>query len=194
MASDVDICNLALSHFGQAADLSSLSEESADADHCERFYPIARDELLEEYDWSFARKRATVAEVTNDRDDFAYKYALPADCLKPRRVLPDGYSDDQLDIAVWEREGDFIYTDEALSTLVYTRRLTDTTKFSPLFVISLSWRVSSYIAGPITKDQSGGTAMRLRKVSDTMAGQAKVSDANMDRKRAAHTATAQRAR
>lgn len=196
MASEVDVCNLALSHIGQASDISSISpsDGSADADHCARFYPIARNELLEEFDWTFARKRGTLAELTNDREDFAYRYARPADCLKERRLLPDGYGDDQNDILNWQREGDSVYTDDELSVLVYTRLLTDPTKFSPLFVIALSWRVASYIAGPILKDPTGQTAIRLRNVSDAMAGRAKESDANLDRKRATHTSTAERAR
>lgn len=196
MASDVDISNLALSHFGQAADISDLNppDGSIEAELCARFFPVARDELLEEYDWTFARRRATIAELTNDREDFEYRYARPSDCLKERRLLPDGYSNDQNDIAVWQREGDSIYTSESLAVLVYTFLLEDTTKFSPLFVIALTWRLASYIAGPITKDQSGGTALRLRNVADTMAQRAKVADANMDRMRSTYSNTAQRSR
>lgn len=194
MASAVDICNLGLSHFGQDANLSSLTEQSIEAEHCSRFYPIALNELLEEFDWSFARKRATLAELTNDREDFEYRYARPADCLKERRVLPDGYGDDLNDVTDFQREGSNIYSNEPLATLVYTQLLTDTTKFSPLFVVTLSWRVAAYVSGPILKDPSGGVPVRMRKVSDTMAAQAKASDANIDRKRAAHTSTAKGAR
>lgn len=194
MASAVDICNLALSHFGQDANLSSLTEQSIEAEHCSRFYPIALNELLEEFDWSFARKRATLAEVTNDREDFEYRYARPADCLKERRLLPDGYADDSNDVAEYQREGQNIYSNEPLATLVYTQLLTDTTKFSPLFVVTLSWRVAAYVSGPILKDPSGGVPVRMRKVSDTMAKDAKASDANIDRKRATHTSTAKGAR
>lgn len=196
MASAVDICNLALSHFGQDASIDAIEppDGSTEAEHAARFYPIALNELLEEFDWSFARKRATLAEVANDRDDVAYRYARPADCLKERRLLPDGYSDDQNDGAVYQREGDYIYSDEALATLVYTRLLTDTTKFSPLFVIALSWRLASYLVGPIVKDPSGRTQMQMRKVGDNIAGQAKASDANSDKKRATYTSTAERVR
>lgn len=194
MASVEDICNLALSHFGQAADITALDEGSVEADLCQRFYPVALNELLEEFDWSFARTRGTLAELTNDREDWAYRYQRPSDCLKERRFLPDGYSSEMDEVARWQREGDNVYTDEELGVLVYTRLLTDTTKFSPLFTVALSWRVSAYIAGPITKDQSGQTALRLRNVADGMAERAKTSDANMDRNRASHRSTAERAR
>lgn len=196
MASDTDICNLALSHFGQDANISSIdpSDGSAEGDLAERFYPIARDELLEEFDWTFARKRMTLAQVTNDREDVGYKYALPSDLLKPRRLLPDGYTDEQNDAVDYEIEGSYIYTDDAQPTLVYTKTLTDTTKFSPMFVVTLSYRVAAYIAGPIVKDPTGGLQRSLRTASDAEAARAKQSDANSERKRATHTSTAQRAR
>ena len=49
MASEVDICNLALGHLGDNATVASLNppEGSVQAQHCARFYPIARDALLE---------------------------------------------------------------------------------------------------------------------------------------------------
>jgi hypothetical protein len=195
MASDVDICNLALSHFGQDANVTSIvTPDGPDAEHCKRFYPIARDEMLEEFDWSFARKRGTLAAVTNDRDDWAYKFALPSDCLKERRALPEGYADNLADLIECEREGDYLYTNEEVTTLVYTKRLTDTTKFSPLFVTALSWRLASYLVGPITKDVSGTSQTRLRQTSEALRLRASTSDAKRDRKEPEYTNTAQRAR
>jgi hypothetical protein len=192
MASKVDICNLALSHFGQDANISSIdpSDGSVEADACARFYPIALAELLECHDWTFARKRATLAEVTNDRDDFAYKYAVPSDLAMPRRLLPDGYSDDQNDGADYQREGSFIYTDEVDATLIYTYRLTDTTKFSGLFTTALSMKLAAYVVGPITKDPTGRTQALMSDRADRKLGEAKVADANSERKRATHTSTA----
>ena len=63
MASEVEICNLALSHLGDTATVASSDppEGSAQAEHCARFYPIARDALLEMQNWKFATRRATLA-------------------------------------------------------------------------------------------------------------------------------------
>ncbi len=196
MSSKVDICNLALSHFGQDANIASIDppDGSVEADHCARFYPIALREMLEAFDWTFARKRATLAELTNDREDFAYKYALPADCVIARRVLPDGYSDDLTDGADYQIEGSFLYTDEANATLVYTRNLTDTTKFSGLFVAGFSMKLAAYVVGPITKDPSGRTQALMSDRADRKIGEAKAADANSEKKRATYTSTAARAR
>lgn len=196
MASKINIANLALSHFGQAANVSSLDppDGSIEAEHCAQFYPIALAEMLESYAWSFAKKRATLAELANDREDFAYKYALPADIVKPQRLLPDGYSSDLDDVSEFQREGNVIYTNESIATLVYTFALTDTTKFSGMFVTALSLRLASYVAGPILKDTTGRTQDLLYRRSEVKLGEAKASDANNERHRATHTSTAKGAR
>lgn len=196
MASDVAICNLALSHFGQEANISSINppDGSGEAGLCEQFYALARNELLEEFDWTFARKRDTLAQVTNDREDFGYKYALPADYLIARRLLADGYADDINDAEVFEIEGQFAYSDAQPVTLVYTKLLTDTTRFSAAFTVALSYRVAAYISGPIVKDPTGALQRSLRMASDNMAERAKKEDANADRKRATRTSTAKRSR
>ena len=63
MASEVEICNLALAHLGDEATVASIDppEGSAQAEHCQRFYPVSRNSLLEMHDWAFATKRATLA-------------------------------------------------------------------------------------------------------------------------------------
>ena len=45
MATEVDICNIALAHLGDDATIASLSppEGSAQAEKAARFYPIARN-------------------------------------------------------------------------------------------------------------------------------------------------------
>lgn len=196
MASSVDIANLALSHFGQAANLSSIAApySSAEAEHAGRFYPVALAELLEAHPWTWATKRAALAELVNDRDDWAYRYALPADCLKPRRVLPDGYADTENDGSPYEWEGASLYCDEALATLVYTFSVTDTTKFSPMFVKALSFRLASYMSGPVLKDPSGRAQAALYARSEKELGLAAASNANATSKRASHTSTAKASR
>ena len=196
MASEVDICNLALSHFGQDTKIDAIDppDGSAEADHAAIFYPLARDELLEMHAWTFASRRATLAELTNDREDWAHRYQLPSDCLKPRAVLPAGYGSSEDDGVEFQREGDSIYTDAEDATLVYTFKLTDPTKFSPLFTIALSWLLGSYISGPITKDPTGRTQSTLLNRAMQEFARASASNANTSRSRASHVPTAQQVR
>jgi hypothetical protein len=154
MASFVDIANAALSHLGADAVVTQLSppDGTVEAGHCARFLPIARQSALVSHAWSFARKRVALAELTNDSEQWAYKYQVPSDCLRPRKIL----AADELDAperngAPFEREADALYTDEADAVLIYTRDVTDPTKFTPDFVSGLGMLLAGYLAGPIIK-------------------------------------------
>lgn len=169
MASEVDIANLALGHLGDNATVASLDppEGSAQAEHCARFYPIARDSLLEHPDacWKFATKRTTLAELTNTSTTWAYAYAKPADCIRVLVILSPEATSDQSELGIAqpqnytvELNGDgteVILTDQEDAVVRYISRTTDTTKFSPLFVMALSHHLASMLAGPVLKGDVG---------------------------------------
>ena len=158
MASVVDICNLSLAHLGDAATVSSISpsDGSPQADHCVRFYPIARDVVLESHDWNFARRRVALSQTANTPPQaWAYEYAMPANCMRVHKLI--GEDDDENAPRVYLQGSDatgnrVIWTDEENARVVYTHAVTDTTKFTALFVNALSWLLASYLSGPITKD------------------------------------------
>lgn len=186
MASEVDICNLALGHLGDNATVASIDppEGSAQAEHCARFYPIARDALLEMHAWGFATRRAQLALLTSAWPEWAFCYAIPSDALNLLGVLPPSASDDySQSFGIPNAYGitsnyvpttvsgtyvpqpysaeslddgtQVIYTDQEDAVLRYTARVTDTTKFSPLFVTTLSWHLASMLAGPVIKGDAG---------------------------------------
>lgn len=161
MASAVDICNLSLSLLGERAEVTSISppDGSAESQHCGRFYPMARDELLEMHGWTFAARRIALAEVVNDRPGWAYAYALPTNCLKARAVLAleardDEYGDDFL-IESGTTGSAVLYTDRPEATLLYTVSITDTTRFTPLFTAALARLLAVKLAGVVIKGATG---------------------------------------
>lgn len=169
MASEVDIANLALGHLGDNATVASLDppEGSAQAEHCARFYPIARDSLLEHPDtcWKFATKRTTLAELTNTSTTWAYAYAKPADCIRVLAILSPEATSDQSELGIAQPQNytvelnddgtEVILTDQGDAVVRYISRTTDTTKFSPLFVMALSHHLASMLAGPVLKGDVG---------------------------------------
>jgi hypothetical protein len=198
VASEVDICNLALGHIGDSATVSSINppEGSAQAEHCSRFYPIARDALLEMHPWGFATKRINLALLTSGYPEWEYCYAMPADALNVLAVLPSDATDDYTSPAtsggiyspqpfnVETTDGgvNVIYTDQPNAALRYSGLVTDTTKFGPLFTTSLSWLLASYLAGPVIKGDAGtAQAQRCMKMFQILYAQATVSDANQRR-------------
>jgi hypothetical protein len=97
MPSVVTICNAALSHIGDSAAVSSVfpPDGSAQAEYCNKFYPLALKALLEMSNWGFATVRATLAEAaTNPSSTWKYAYAYPNQVVKVIAVLwPDALDD-----------------------------------------------------------------------------------------------------
>lgn len=184
MASVTQICNLALSHLGDTATVSSIDppEGSAQAEHCARFYPIARDTLLEMHSWSFAVRRAPLALLSVENAQWLYTYAMPANVINVLAVIPPEANDDysvmhnipdqygyrpellptagnyvpqRYSIETLATGQQVIVTNQENAVLRFTTTVSDSTKFSPLFTISLSWLLASMLAGPIIKGDVG---------------------------------------
>lgn len=213
MASEVDICNTGLSHLGARAQVAAISppDGSVEAGYCARFYPIVRRELIELYNWSFAKTRVVLAEVTNDSDIWGYAYALPADCISPLRVLQLQYltfSALPLPVSLYVSDYDLIRYDQVFSergssdfeiedgvlrtnepeaVLLYKRDVTDTSKYTPSFVTAAGMLLASYLAGPIIKGMDGAkVGAQWRDAAEGLANRAAARDANASNERSDH--------
>jgi hypothetical protein len=180
VANAVEICNLALGHLGSEANVASISppDGSTEAGYCARYFPLARKLTIALAQWSFATKRSELAEVDNLSVVWQFAYSLPSNCIKPYRILKSGASTEQ-DGAAFTIEDNVIFTNEPNAVLVYTRDVTDTTRFSPEFISAMSWMLASYLAGPIIKGNEGANAalkLRERAINETRTASA--ADAN----------------
>jgi hypothetical protein len=198
--SDVVICNLALSHIGADAVLSSINppDGSVEAGFCSRFYPIARQELIEIHPWTFTKTRVALAQVDNPSTVWTYAYAQPSDLILSLRILTTSTLDaygffpfggllraDEVALftergsAEFDNENGMLLTHEEDAVLLYTRDVTDTSKFGAGFTVALSYLLASYLAGPIIKGSTGTqAALQLRKMAMMKIGEAKANDAN----------------
>lgn len=199
MASEVDICNIALGYLGDDATVASIDppEGSAQAEHCSRFYPIARDEYLDDHDWNFCTRRATLALLAaTPPTPWAYGYAIPTDMLDAISVIAnDAESDHSTGAAgvsiytpqpfvteVDDTGSTVIYTNQPDAVLRYTAHVTDTAKFSPQFVNALAMKLASLLAGPVLKGETGiKAAMAWMSRADAALAKAKASDANQQK-------------
>lgn len=182
MASEVDICNIALAHLGDTANVSSIDppEGSAQAQHCARFYPIARDALLELHAWSFITKRITLPLLSDTLEQWKYVYQAPSDTLKILAILaPDAmddysqnlpvpytqvgivntgqglYTPQPFEVETLQDGTQVIYSNQENAILRYTVKVTDTSKFPPLFTSALTHLLAAYLAGPVLKGEVG---------------------------------------
>lgn len=182
MASEVEICNLALSHLGDSATVASIDppEGSAQAEHCARWYPIARNSLLEMHEWGFATARVQLAELATPAAHWSHAYARPAGALKILSILSptDCETCHAYVCESDENGGQIILANLGAAMARYTRLVTDTSQFSPLFVDVLGWYLSTYLAGPVLKGESAITVSNANMTKAMgMLALAKLSDA-----------------
>lgn len=188
MPSATDICNLALSHLGDDSNVAAIDppEATPEASYCAVFYPMARDETLERHSWGFATGRKALTLLDETADGWGYVYAAPSDLLHPQALFASGYErdngTDEFTIEVDDSGQQIILTDTENAVLRYTRKITDTSKFTPLFVLAVSWSLAGKLAGPILKGDAGRIASKeCLQGFEYQLGLASQSDANGQR-------------
>lgn len=185
MATEIDICNLALSRLGDSATVASIDppEGSPQASHCARFYPLARNTMLDRHPWSFCTTRAALALLSaTPTSGWQYAYARPSNAVNILAIQRPGASDD-FDPQAFETEAladgtDVIYSNTEGAVCRYTVHVTDTAKFQPLFIEALTWLLASHLAGPVLKGDKGAAAsVKCYQMFEAMLSRAIASDA-----------------
>ncbi len=166
MSSVVDICNLALARLGDCATVASIDppEGSTQAEHCARFYPLARREIFEAHNWSFLIRRKTLALLEQNTYGWQYVYATPPRLIHVVSLFEEndkGYENTAAFMLEKDERGqDVIYTDCPNAVLRYTCDTDSTEGFTPLFVDALVYLLASHLAGPLISGTSGATVAR----------------------------------
>jgi hypothetical protein len=179
MATEVDICNLALASLG-VNEITALGTDTAEERICSRFYAQTRDVYLSEHNWGFAMKSLALTEIDPLPDDYGrygFGYSYPSDCLKAQ-VIRDGetaksYAFIIKDYAIaGPSDARIILTDLEDAVLEYTVALTDTTLFSAAFIEGLSMKLAYRFSWPLTKNlQIEQAALQRFAIADAMAKQ-----------------------
>jgi hypothetical protein len=190
MASVIDICNLALAHIGDRANVTSIDppEGSAQAEHCARFYPMARDVMLNMHPWSFATKRAVLADISATivpPAKWQYSYTAPGDFMKilgvydPNAMYDENKAEYEFELSADSSGTRVIYANPEDAVVRYVAYVTDAARFPPIFTEGLAWLLASYLAGPVIKGTEGmrvsGEAL---KMALSYVERARVEDAN----------------
>ena len=125
-----EICRQAILRVGSANLFEPFGEPMALA---QSFYEVTRDELLSDFQWSFTRSQISISkDAGNPSTGYAYRYAIPAGTGQIIRV---NNIDDAENTAKWEVVGGYIHTDLVTPIVVdITTKVTDPTKFPPIFV------------------------------------------------------------
>lgn len=163
MANPVSICNLALSYIGDSANVASIDppEGGPQAQMCAIMYPMAVNALLEMHDWTFATRRATVAEYAGeDAHGWCGAFTLPADCLRVVRVQESTsqhfYEPTDREYEVGSSlKGRILYTNVDTPVVTYISSNTMPANFSHMFSVALAWYLANMLAGQRVKGKEG---------------------------------------
>lgn len=156
-STEVEICNLALSHIGIGKEIGNLETESSEeAAACRRFYDQARDKALRDFAWPFATAYADLGLIEEDpTTEWSFSYQYPTDCVFFRRILSGTRNDTQTSRVpyqiVYDAAGQRIFTDQSNAVGAYTARVEDPTLYPPDFILALSLLLGSLIASRLTK-------------------------------------------
>lgn len=146
MASDVEICNLALVELGDYT-ITSLTEDTEVARKCNALFAHLRKSAIRRHPWNFAADQAELAQLDETPlFGFAYAYQLPADCL---RVLGmDAY------YLKYKVRGRKLYTDESTAKISYLKDIEDTTQWDAAFVVAFGKYLASELAWSLTNSRT----------------------------------------
>jgi hypothetical protein len=165
---DVDICNLALSRV-RADSIGSFTENSQEAVQCNILYALTRDHLLTSFSWGFAKETRALSLTGGTAQEWLYEYDYPNNCLRIHYIIPPesgknivsgtGIATPRIDyepipyeVGVGENGSRVILTDYDDAYISYTKSVTDTRLFDPLFVQSLAWLLAIDLAIPLGGD------------------------------------------
>lgn len=142
MPSKVDICNRALATLGDAR-ISSLSEDSPQARLCNVIYDEVRETVLSDHPWNCVTKRARLARSTTAPVyQYAYRYALPTDCLRVLSVY---------EAPEYQIEGKFLVTDSDDVYVLYVADVDDPNQYIPALREAMSLLIAAKLTYTVTQ-------------------------------------------
>lgn len=182
MATDkVVVSRMALAHIGARSNIESLDELGAEPKAAKLWFDQARKQVLEAFDWSFARKRLTLATHGDapPTGEWAYRYQYPADAIMIRRIVNPVLS--LGDAPPFEIETSVngtlsIVTNVNGACAVYTFDQQQLDLYSPLAILALSYALAHLMSNNLSTRQELAKQQRLNFLRTVQA--ARASDGN----------------
>lgn len=189
MATQADICNLALAQLGDSATVTSISppDGSPQAGKCARWWPIALRQVTEAHDWSFLTKRAKLAALSSiDEDLYTWKHGfnVPSDCVRIIKVEEKtacGMRTVPYEVENYEgNTSRMILCNSERPILSYVSLNSNPSIYPAYFVSCLVPLLSSLLVGPLKRgDSMTQVAQNLRQEYMQALSIAKTMDAKM---------------
>jgi hypothetical protein len=173
--SEVEICNLALAHLGEAP-IVTLLDANERARSLNRIFIMTRDAVLRGKDWKFAKVKAVLAEISGVTiPGWTYVYGYPTKCLCVRRIFTDIESQEPLKVEyetlyVPSLSRKVIVANEETAYVAYTYQIENVELFDNSFIMALSFLLASQVAKPLTANDD--TAKLMLQIYGSLIGDA----------------------
>lgn len=143
MSARIDIVNQALIFLG-ADTITSLEDDSEQAELMNKIYDLTRDSTLEAHEWSFAiRQFSPAASAETPDKPWSYSYPLPSDIIRLLRVDRGtsncGLDRNEIDHVLYGRN---ILTNIPIGFCTGIRRVEDEGIYSNLFCDAFSAKLA----------------------------------------------------
>ena len=184
MTTTTSICNAAISHVGTRSKISSIDEGSVEANACLTHFAMVRDATLRAHDWNFARITASLALLPNPPARWAYKYAVPVDCLRIRRlndvpllILPETFYEMAADTDSTGAYINVILTNDSPVSAIYTAQVGDPLRWDQGFVDAVVYGLAARICFELSGKEEREKALtqmwqlKLREAAAQSAGE-----------------------
>ena len=167
MASEVDICNIALSNLGERP-ITARNDQNQRARACDNRFDDVRDLVLRSHVWNCALKREQLtSSATAPVWGYSVAYPKPAKMLRLISVKENEYP--------FKIEGENIVTNSTSLNILYIEQVTDTAKYDALLIQAIALRLATEIAQDITGKTQLKEAL-MRKYREVMS-EARSADA-----------------
>jgi len=147
MLTKIDICNISLGLIGTNP-INSFEEPSKESIICKQYYDNCKNKLLARFNWSFARKIASLNIISSDeyitlKDRYKNIFQLPSDLINIIQI----FESESISFIVM---GDKLLTSADTITILYLSAEDNTSLYSPLFIDTLTYTLAADIAMNIT--------------------------------------------
>ena len=182
MLSKVQICNMALLALGTRT-ISSMDERTPEAVYCTQHYDLALEEVLRDHPWNFAQSRKRLAKVAMPEEwarEYSQAFAYPSDCLHLHTLITESGQKSQA-FAIAQHGGQtLVLANLSKPVAAYSARITDTSRYDPIFARALAAKLACHLVQSITKSgPNAGQAME--KAYALVLAKAKTADAREGR-------------
>lgn len=167
MATDLSICNAALTKLGQEP-ITALNDNNKRAKLLDANYERIKRKLLRQHTWNFAKKRVELtAELTTPVFGFSHEFLLPSDWIRLLEIENTGYEH-------LEENGKILYNGGEKLKLVYIYDAPESqfdSLFEDLFAVTLADELCFALV------QSDAVKARLGVEMERLLGDARTTNA-----------------